>query len=351
MNSDYSSSAIEHLGLVSAAFDDLGIGQIVDHAIPQDKQQIVSLGQSLKAMMIMGLGFTQRRLYLCSHFFENKPVDRLIGAGIEAQHLNDDTLGRALDAFYDFGVNGLFNEIAINTVKILGLTPKTVHDDITSFHVDGKYNSTEDKDEVEAAGLVRISQGYSRDSKPALNQVALELICEHQAGIPLAMRALSGCENDKTAFEASVTLHAAHLQSIGVRSVIKDSAGYTAQSLSNMKAVGQTWIMRVPNTIKATQAWLSEANLSEKPKFQPLLEGYTYQTRVENYGGIKQRWLLIHSQPAYKKELRSQQKRIEKGSSAECSRLKELASEEFKCEADARRALLLFEKKLKYVKV
>jgi len=39
-------------------------------------------------MILNGLGFTNDRLYLVPRFFQNKPVDRLIGPGIESEHLN-----------------------------------------------------------------------------------------------------------------------------------------------------------------------------------------------------------------------------------------------------------------------
>jgi len=51
------------------------------------------------------------------------------------------------------------------------------------FHVDGKYNS----DDVPEEGVVQITKGYSRDHRPDINQVVLQLICERQAGIPLTL--------------------------------------------------------------------------------------------------------------------------------------------------------------------
>jgi hypothetical protein len=46
------------------------------------------LVQRVLAMILNGLGFTNDRLYLVPRFFQNKPVDRLIGPGIESEHLN-----------------------------------------------------------------------------------------------------------------------------------------------------------------------------------------------------------------------------------------------------------------------
>ena len=64
MNPEYTSQSIEHLGMVSAMFDELGIAEIINTKIPQDPQRLVSAGQAIKAMVLNGLGFSQRRLYL-----------------------------------------------------------------------------------------------------------------------------------------------------------------------------------------------------------------------------------------------------------------------------------------------
>jgi len=42
----------------------------------------VSVGTATVAMVLNGLGFSNRRLYLVPQFFENKPVQRLLGDGV-----------------------------------------------------------------------------------------------------------------------------------------------------------------------------------------------------------------------------------------------------------------------------
>ncbi len=57
----------------------------------------MSAGTATVAMVLNGLGFSNRRLYLVPQFFANKPVELLLGEGIEAEDLNDDCRGRTLD--------------------------------------------------------------------------------------------------------------------------------------------------------------------------------------------------------------------------------------------------------------
>jgi transposase len=106
---------------------------------------------------------------------------RLISPRVAPEQLNDDALGRALEPLYDYGVTKLYSLIATTAAKRLGLAPRFAHLDSRSFHVDGRYHSEEEPE----AEVIHITRGYSRDHRPDLNQVMLELMVEHQAGLPL----------------------------------------------------------------------------------------------------------------------------------------------------------------------
>src|SRR5256712_9212402 len=156
----YRTQVLDHLGLVAGMFEALGITDVIDRATKQDPEmRIVTAGHAVKAMVLNGLGFINHQRYLVPHFFQNKPISRLIAPGIQASHLNDDTLGRALDTLYDYGVTELYSLIAATAAQRLGLAPTFRHLDSTSFHVDGRYNSDETPDEQ----VVHITKGYSRD--------------------------------------------------------------------------------------------------------------------------------------------------------------------------------------------
>jgi transposase len=102
---DYSVQDLDHLGLVAGMVDELKIVETIDALIIQDhNQRHISVGLAVKAMILNGLGFIQRVLYLMPMFFMNKPLERLLGRGVTAEQLNDDTLGRALDAIYKYGI-------------------------------------------------------------------------------------------------------------------------------------------------------------------------------------------------------------------------------------------------------
>ncbi|MDQ7048155.1 MAG: IS1634 family transposase [Enterobacterales bacterium] len=113
--------------------------------------------------------------------------------------MNDDALGRCLDQLYETGVSKTLSGIVGESRHLPRLTLRGVNLDSTSLHVDGQYHT--DGSEINAIKLVR---GYSRDHRPELNQVVLNLITENQAGIPVYMQAASGNVNDAEGFKKSL---------------------------------------------------------------------------------------------------------------------------------------------------
>src|SRR5215510_8973423 len=130
----YRTQVLDHLGLVAGMFEELGITEVIDRATKQDPaMRMVTAGHAVKAMVLNGLGFLHQQLSLVPHFFPHKPISRLIAPGSQASHLHDDTLGRALDTLYDFGVTALYRLIATTAATRLGLTRPFRHLDPTSF--------------------------------------------------------------------------------------------------------------------------------------------------------------------------------------------------------------------------
>ena len=333
----YRTQVLDHLGLVAGMFEELGITEVLDHATQQDPEmRIVTVGHAVKAMVLNGLGFVNQQLYLVPHFFQNKPLPRLIAPGIEARHLNDDTLGRALDTLYETGLTELYSLIAATAARRLGLTPTFTHLDTTSFHLDGRYNSAEAPDDQ----VVHITHGYSRDHRPDLNQVMLELMVEHQAGIPVLMKPLSGNSSDAHEFGQVIQDHMAHLHTTyGATYLVADSALYSAENLQKLAETRLKWITRVPATLREAQAVLAQA---DPQTMAPLTEGYRYRVVPSSYGGIEQRWGLIHSEPRQPHAQRTVDKQWLKQSAHEVKAFKTLCRTAFACEADAHQALARF---------
>ena len=326
-----STKVLDHLGLVSGMCDELELVQQIDKHLTQDLgQREVSIGTLCKALIINGLGFTERRLYMVSSFFAGKPIELLLGKGVQAKHLNDTVIGRALDAIQAYGTTELFAQLCPVICKQLGLSTRYAHLDSTTFHLDGTYNSDSPPGDDT---VLHLTKGYSRDHRPDLNQAVLNLITENQAGIPLHMEALHGNTSDKSSFKQTIEGHIERLQQVTHFDYLTiDSAGYTQENLQTNSSQVK-WISRVPETIKACKELIS----SPIP-LQSLQEGYKYAIVGSTYANIRQRWLVIYSQQAYEREIASLTKRYGKQNQKELQAAMRFEKEGFACRKDAQKA-------------
>src|SRR4028119_1517807 len=94
---------LDHLGIVAGIIDDLGIVENINKILRTESREKVSSGQVVKAIILNGLGFVARPLYLFPQFFEDKAIEHLLGKGIKPEELNDDKLGRTMDKLYSAG--------------------------------------------------------------------------------------------------------------------------------------------------------------------------------------------------------------------------------------------------------
>ena len=249
---------LDHLGLVAGMFDGLGIGDVLDQVLQHTPEtRMVTVGSAVKAMGLNGLGLVNQQLSLGPMVFQNQPTPRLIAPGVDAQRLHDDTLGRALDKLYDDGVTALYSLTAATAAQRLGLAPTFAPLESPSFPVDGCDSSAEEPD----AEVMHIRRGYSRAHRPDLSHAMLDLMVEHQAGVPRLMQPLSGKSSDVQDFGQVVTEHLKPLQTTsGTTDLVADSALYSAETLQQRGEPGLPGITRVPAPVPEAQAVLARAH-------------------------------------------------------------------------------------------
>jgi len=327
---------IDHLGIVAGIIDEIGLVEIVNEEIGENEQEKVSAGLVVKAMLLNGLGFVTAPLYLFSQFFEGKAIEHLLGEGITAKDLNDDKLGRTLDKIYKVGVTQLFIRIALAAVKIFGVKTNRLHLDSSSISVEGEYG------ENEGEGAVKITHGYSRDKRPDLKQFMIDLICSGDGDVPIYFRVGNGNESDNAIFPIIIQEYQDKWQSEAL--FIADAALYSEE---NLKLLGNTrWLSRVPSKIK--QASQLEQEISEEAFKDSKRVGYRLASVCSEYGGIRQRWLVVESEERKQADWRKLDKNLEKELDKALKELKSLEKINFACEVDATMAAERWSQTLPY---
>ena len=113
---------IDHLGIVAGIVEAIGLVEIINELIGEEKGEKVSPGYVVKAMILNGLGFVSKPLYMFPKYFETIACEHLIGAGVKPEYLNDDKLGRVMDKLFIKGLDTIFLIIALKAAQKFGIS-------------------------------------------------------------------------------------------------------------------------------------------------------------------------------------------------------------------------------------
>lgn len=340
----YVNERLDHLGIVAGVCQEIGLAGWLDEQDPTNRQQ-VSVGTATTAMILNGLGFSNRQLYLVPQYFANKPVEHLLGKGITAELLNDDCLGRTLDWLYAHDPTKLFAGIAHRARQVFGVTSAQIHVDTTSFSVSGEYaQPKQETPKGEKAGqaeadptVIAITYGYSRDHREDLKQWMLALATTHEGDIPLLMQPLSGNASDKVSLVASIEAVREQLRaSDGTESVyVADNGVYSTANMTRLNQAGIKWISRVSETMGEAKAVLLEGSES----WESSEDGRTHWfCRQMSLPQGEERWVVLYTQASVERVRQSMMRQVNKAQAQWESTAWHFSNRRFACEADARTA-------------
>lgn len=350
---------LDHLGIVAGACQELKIAERIDDLIGnKDPRRVVSCGKAVVAMIINGLGFVGRTLYMTPQFFANKPVQRLLGEDITPEDLNDHALGKALDEIAKFGPTDLFAHTAFGIALEHNLMGSSAHLDSTTISMEGEYEfqssntspesssvMNSDNSMAESDGIdIKIVHGFAKQ-RSDLKQFILQMAVTGPAELPFWHETLDGNTSDKKSFHDTIERvqeFKKELKNGPEFKWIADSALYSAEKLFKLKDI--LWISRVPETIiEAKKLTKMDHNAI---KWKTLEKGYKYAPHESNYGDIKQRWLLVYSEQAYKREVKTFEKNLIKQEESLKKKIWHLGNQEFDSQKSAQKALKDIEAKL-----
>lgn len=157
------------------------------------------------------------------------------------------------------------------------------------------------------------------------------------------MKPASGNSNDMEGFKQIVKAHIGSLKAAqGSRYLVADAALYVQETIEDLHAQGQLFITRVPQTLNEAKALIKQAPMLNFTPITGEYEGVSYDSE---YGGVKQKWLLIRSEQAYKREQHNLNKRMLKAGEQARKSFKTLCQQRFACAQDAQNAMVKWQGK------
>jgi transposase len=333
LEESYINERLDHLGIVAEVCEEIELSAWLDAQEPTNRQQ-VSVGTATVAMVLNGLGFSNRQLYLVPQFFANKPVEHLLGPGITAELLNDDCLGRTLDWLYAHDLTKLFAGIATRARQVFGITAAQVHVDTTSFSVSGEYAGAQ---EGEGAEVIAITYGYSRDHRADLKQWMLALATTHDGEVPLFMQPLDGNRSDKVSLLTTITAIQTQLREAGEEAsvYVADNGVYSETNMKQLNQAGVKWASRVSETMTEAKTLIQEGSESWQQSEDGTVHWFGRELELPQG---RERWVVVYTQASLQRAQSSLQRQVSKAQTRWKQTCWHLGNRRFACEADARAA-------------
>jgi transposase len=159
----------------------LKIRDIVDDACPVRDLAELTHGQVIEALVANRLTAPSPLVHV-----QSRARDWAVGEalGVEPGLLNDDRIGRALDAIAPH-LDQIAGSVGVTAIKAFGIDVSRLHWDMTSISVHGQYAQHEE-------GFAAPKFGHPEDRRPDLKQVQTGIAVSGDGGIPVFHRALDG---------------------------------------------------------------------------------------------------------------------------------------------------------------
>ncbi len=159
----------------------LDIAGIVDRAVPVRGIALLSHGEVIEALIANRLTSPAPLVHV-EDWAAEWAVEEMFD--LDAASLNDDRIGRALDAVAP-ALDGIVGSVGVKAIAEFGIDVARLHWDMTSISLFGDYDDPE-------KGFVEPRHGHPKDRRPDLKQVQTGLAVSGDGGIPVFHRAYHG---------------------------------------------------------------------------------------------------------------------------------------------------------------
>ncbi|MEW6523526.1 MAG: IS1634 family transposase, partial [Bacillota bacterium] len=323
--------------VISAMCRSLGITQALNRLVEWDERQCKLAPGLLVEAIIINVLCNRKPLYRMHEYFSKVDVPTLFGPGIQAAHLNDDALARALDKLAQAGPGRVYGTIALEAAQREGVDLGVLHADTTSVSVQGAY---EDNLESDALWL---THGHSKDRRPDLKQFLYGLGTTADQ-VPVIGEVRNGNLSDKTWNLELISRLAQQLGPLHELVYVADSSLVTGPNLEGIHTQGLKFISRLPATFKleaqlkdqawACDAWQEVGVLSARKG----AASYRLQSFLAEYEGRTYRCLVVHSSHLDGRKAKAIERQLDQEEAALAAAGRQLAARAFACAPDAHEA-------------
>ena len=187
------SRKVAGLPLVNAVLDRLGFDRLLRKALPAGGR--LDAARAL-GVLIRNIALHDRQPVYTHAEWARQVEPSLVGlVPGQAELLNDDRVGRALDRLFDADRASLMTEIVLATLRDFKVDVEQLHNDSTTLTLTGDYRDAKGG-EIRGKPTLLITYGHNKDHRPDLKQLLFVLTVSADGAVPVHYRAMDGNTND-----------------------------------------------------------------------------------------------------------------------------------------------------------
>lgn len=181
------------LPLVNSILDRLGFDRLLAKAIPPGGR--LDAAQAL-GVLVRNISLHDRQPLYTHAEWARQVEPSLVGLKSgQADLLNDDRVGRALDRLFDADRAALMTELVLRTLREFKVDVDQLHNDSTTLTLTGEYRGADGK-ELRGNPTLHVTYGHNKDHRPDLKQLLFVLTVSADGAVPVHYRAMDGNTND-----------------------------------------------------------------------------------------------------------------------------------------------------------
>ena len=187
------SRKVAGLPLVNSILDRLGFDRLLAKVLPAGGR--LGAAQAL-GVLVRNIALHDRQPVYSHVEWARQVEPALVGLKPDqADRLNDDRVGRALDRLFDADRAALMTELVLRTLREFQVDVDQLHNDSTTLTLTGDYREADGTDQ-RGKPTLQVTYGHNKDHRPDLKQLLFVLTVSADGAVPVHYRAMDGNTND-----------------------------------------------------------------------------------------------------------------------------------------------------------
>ena len=192
---ELASQTLGALPILGRFLDRLGLEQILErHLLDGDVRVLMPAARTIR-LLVLNLCLAREPLYGIAAWASSFPPGLLGLEPEEAELLNDDRVGRALDLLFDADRASLLTDLVLSAIREFQVDCSQLHNDSTSITLHGEYLQADGR-ERGGQPTAAAKRGHSKEHRGDLKQLLLILTISADGAVPLAHRLADGNVTD-----------------------------------------------------------------------------------------------------------------------------------------------------------